>query len=218
MAFSAEGSEFWNKRNVRGTVSTGRQFNEEAINKLIYDAMASDKGLASLASGENLSGGFNSSTKTLLAQDFMTKLIGELAVLSSPEVKETQETTRNRGRSFTGKGGSVICTELVRQGKLPVPLYMAGREYTESLPILTYIGYISWALPIAKWLRKNPEKAKFFAPVAISYYRLISRRSVFESHDTELLGGLVKYVGEPLCNLLGTILVWKAGYGRRQFT
>ena len=52
-----------------GTTTRTRQFDQKAIDKAIYDIMASDQGLAALATAENASGGYKSSGKTLLLTD-----------------------------------------------------------------------------------------------------------------------------------------------------
>ena len=93
-----------------GTTTSQRKISQEGIDKLIYDVLSSDRGLASLAQGENSSGGFGSSTKQMMSQDLVTKLVGELANVTAENVTTTTgtETQRNKKKSPT-----VICTELM---------------------------------------------------------------------------------------------------------
>lgn len=192
------------------TKRTKKNLSAEAIQKLIYDAMSSDAGLAALASGENLAGGSKSSSKTLLAQDMMTKLIGELASVTA----ETEETsgdvkTSKEGR-FLNKTGdnfkTVICTELRRQGLLSQHLYESVGAPWKQVSYFTWRGYCFWAIPIAQKMRTSPLLTAFFEPIVVSRYKLLSG-----DPDFHFLGRLTK-LGEPLCWILGFILAHVAHF------
>jgi len=60
----------------------------EGYNQIIKDVLASDAGLASLATGENLSGGYGSSVKAQLAQDLVLNIAGEMAKLTAPTIEQ----------------------------------------------------------------------------------------------------------------------------------
>ena len=100
-----------------GTRTTQKQFSQEAIDKTIYDIMSADQGLAALATAENASGGYGSSSKTLLAQDLIAKVAGTIAQITAPEVETTS--SKNVKKSFSqtagAKMGTVICTHLAVQ-------------------------------------------------------------------------------------------------------
>lgn len=189
---------------------TKKNLSQEAVNKLIYDVMSSDMGLASLASGENLAGGSNSSSKGLLAQDLMTKIIGELATVTA----ETEETsgdvkTSKEGR-FLNKTGdnfnTVICTELRRQGLLSQRLYESVGAPWKQVSYFTWRGYHFWANPIARKMRTSPLLTAFFEPIVVSRYKLLSG-----DPDFHFLGRLTK-LGEPLCWVMGFILAHLAHF------
>ena len=122
-----------------GTQKSYLDLSPEGYNKIIKDILASDAGLAALATGENLSGGYGSSVKAQLAQDLVLNIAGEMAKLTAPSV------TTSKKKSAAGKLGSVICTELHRQGKLPTALYELGYSHFSSLHPNTVLGYRSWA-------------------------------------------------------------------------
>jgi len=188
-----------------GTSTTQRVFSDEAINKLIYDVLSSDQGLASLASGENLSGGFNSSAKTLQTQDFITKLIGELAVASAPEVKTMEEQTTQTSK----KKATVICTELALQGLLDPDLYDAGGPPSRQVSKITWSGYHCWAIHVVKWMKESPSLSQALLPVVESRYRYLTGVP-----GVHILGRATVFVGQPICYLIGLVLKLRGGYGR----
>jgi len=188
-----------------GTKVSQRKFDQSAIDKLIYDALSSDAGLASLASGENLSGGFNSSSKTLQTQDFLTKLIGELAIASAPLTEETTTSQASSGK----KKATVICTELARQGLLDPDLYEAGGPASKQISYTTWVGYHCWAVRVVERMKTSPRLCRFLLPIVESRYRYLT--SVSGAH---LLGRASIYIGHPVCFLIGTVINWKGTYGR----
>ena len=188
-----------------GTKTTQKILSQEAINKLIYDVMSSDQGLASLASGENLSGGFNSSSKTLLAQDLMTKLIGELAIGTAQTVEDTQSSTASK------KSGAktVICTELARQGLLDPELYEAGGGPSKQVSKTTWIGYHCWAVHVVPKMQKSERLSRAILPIVQSRYLYLTG-----APGVHILGRLSVWVGHPVCYAIGTVINWSGGYAR----
>lgn len=185
-----------------GTSKTQRVFDQAAIDKLVYDVLSADSGLASLASGENLSGGFNSSAKTLQTQDFLTKLIGELAVASAPQVTESTETSRSKSKK------TVICTELRDQGYLPDELYQAGGGPSRQVSYHTWVGYHIWAIRVVAKMKKSERLCKFLAPIVLSRYRYLTGVPGFH-----FLGLLTIVIGHPVCALIGHVVELGGKYG-----
>ena len=183
--------------------TTQKVFSEQAINQLIYNVLASDQGLASLAAGENLSGGFNSSSKTLQTQDFITKLIGELAVASAPTVEDSTSTQTSK------KKATVICTELARQGLLDPDLYEAGGPASKQISYTTWVGYHSWAVHVVEKMKNSPRLSHALLPIVESRYRYLTGIP-----GTHLLGRLSVHVGHPVCFLIGALINLRGPYGR----
>src|SRR5574343_949021 len=192
--------------NTSGTTRSTqkRELSQEAINKLIYDAMSGDKGVAALATGENLSGGYGSSTKALLTQDFMVKLIGELAAVTAPVTTEGE--TQSTQSSKSKKKVSVICTELHRQGLLETELYEhhTAQLHFHMLPAETLTGYYSWAVPLTKYLSSSPKLSAALAPIARARYRMVI------SGEWNFFGWLTLVPGQWICQKLGMILMRKS--------
>jgi len=203
--------------NTENTKTSQKILTQEGINKLIYDALSADQGLASLATGENLSGGYGNSTKALLAQDFMVKLIGELANVTAATVStdNTQKDERTDKVENTSKGGgalkTVICTELYEQGKLSSDLYNHTKAFAhfDALPLDTVKGYHAWAIPVVSLMRKSPRLCNLLLPVVRARYLMVT------TGKFNLLGAITIYVGQPICNLIGKFVTGAAnGYLR----
>ena len=188
-----------------GTKVSQRKFDQSAIDKLIYDALSSDAGLASLASGENLSGGFNSSSKTLQTQDFLTKLIGELAIASAPLTEETTTSQASSGK----KKATVICTELARQGLLDPDLYEAGGPPSRQVSFITWSGYICWAEKVVPVMQRSARLSRALLPIVQSRYLYLTG-----APGVHTLGRLSVYIGHPVCWILGAILTRGGKNGR----
>lgn len=205
LSFGAEIGQ--GKTNIDGTTVKQRVFDQTAIDKLVYDVLSSDRGLASLASGENLSGGFNSSTKTLQTQDFLTKLIGELAIASAPEITKEDKTQRTQEKK--AKTGTVICTELARQGLLCPELYEAGGPASRQISYTTWVGYHCWAVRVAERMKTSSALSLALLPIVVSRYRYLTGES-----GLHILGRLSVWLGHPICWTIGTVINWRGGYGR----
>lgn len=183
--------------------TTQKVFSEQAINQLIYNVLASDQGLASLAAGENLSGGFNSSSKTLQTQDFITKLIGELAIASAPTVEDSSSS------QTTKKKATVICTELARQGLLDPDLYEAGGPASKQISYTTWVGYHSWAVKVVERMKKSERLCRVLLPIVESRYMYL-----VGAPGRHWLGMATIYIGHPVCWIIGTLINLRGTYGR----
>jgi hypothetical protein len=187
-----------------GSKTSQRVLSEEAQLRMIQNALSADNGLAQLLSGQNLAGGNSSSAATLQSQDFMAKVIAELAAVTAP-LQETQESGQSSKKKM-----SVICTELARQGKLPQELYAAGHAHFEATPEFTKRGYWSWATSVVPLMQRSERLSSILAPIVLGRYKMITGRG------WNLLGALTIYLGQPICFLIGAILSLGDSYGRTQ--
>jgi hypothetical protein len=180
-----------------GTRTTQKMLSQEGIDKIVYDILSSDQGLAALSSAENASGGYGSSSKTLLAQDLIAKVAGEIANITAPTVETSNQKTVNKKASAK----TVICTHLAERGYIPITLYLRGMFHTLQLPIETRVGYLSWAERLVPILARNPWLCRLIAPIVLSRYKLIVEGKF------GILGALTVYVGQPLCFILGAFII-----------
>jgi len=186
------------------TSSTKRNISQEGIDKIMSDILGSELGLASLATGENISGGSGSTVKTQLAQDLVTKLAGELAIANAETIATSSTAGYEKDKSMkgqlTGKAGTVICTELVNQDLLDPELYVAGSDHFASLHKRTVIGYQSWACPIVSLMKKYKWISLFFLPIAQARYLHITGRR------KNLIGLLTVLIAQPICYIIGYLI------------
>lgn len=178
--------------------SQKKVLSQEAVDKLIYDVMSSDQGLAALASGENSSGGYGSSTKGLMAQDLTAKLVGEIANITAETI--TTEAASSKEKSKSGKVGTVICTELVRLGLMDRKLYDAGHSHFSSLHPFIVLGYQSWALRVVPLMESRPLLCKFLLAIAVRRYQYIVNGKF------SITGAASVYLAQPVCGLIGAII------------
>lgn len=115
---------------------------------------------------------------------------------------------------FGGGGGassssaSVICTALKEKGELDAELHAKGSAYLASLDTLTVLGYQLWAVAIADKIRKGSKLAMVLTrPVARSRTGLLATHGTFRDHINHPLGTITKYIGEPICKLIGKAAV-----------
>ena len=191
--------------SASGTSTTQKNLSQAAIDKLVYDVLSGDQGLASLATGENLSGGYGSSTKALLAQDFVVKLVGELANITAPTVTTQSQEAKQQSTSKSKKKMSVICTELHRQGLLGDWLYNHPKalKHFESLPWNTVRGYQLWGNPVVARMKKSTALSLALAPIAHGrYVQIVTGKRTFS-------GMLTIYIGQPICYAIGAALALK---------
>lgn len=179
-----------------GSVVRQLDLSPEGYNKIIQDILASDTGLAALATGENLSGGYASSVKAQLAQDLVLNIAGEMAKLTAPSVESTKKVAKKSG----GGMKSVICTELARQGKLPQALYLLGHSHFLSLHPQTVAGYRVWADKVVPLMQKSRDLSNFLAPIALARYKMIVQG------EFSILGAATIYLGQPICFVIGGFL------------
>lgn len=200
-------------QEAKQTTTTGKVLSQDAINKLIYDVSSADQGFASLATGENLAGGYAASTKALLAQDFMVKLIGELANVTAQTVSTEAGSATKQSKSSTNKasGGlkTVICTELHRQGLLSHDLYAhpAAIKHFLALHPYTIAGYQFWGVTVAERMRTSGLLSHLILPVAEARYRMVT------TGRFNMLGAATLYVGQPICFIIGALVNLGARYG-----
>lgn len=105
-------------------------------------------------------------------------------------------------------GGSVICTALMKRGLLDKELYNKGSQYLLTLPKETVLGYHSWALGVAEKI-SNGHKGwiKVCLPFATSRTKLLATSGKVTDHIKHPLGTLTKFVGEPVCWVIGKYLL-----------
>lgn len=111
------------------------------------------------------------------------------------------------GTSSDGAGagdGTVICTELYRQGLMPREIYDADRLFGAAQDAFVLDGYRAWANPVARIMRRSPA---FTGVVNV----IASRWAVEMAYQTgavekgSVAGWAMMAVGIPVCRMLGYV-------------
>ncbi len=93
-------------------------------------------------------------------------------------------------------GGTVLCTELHRQGLLPDDIYRADSEHGKLVEPEVLAGYQMWGIPVARWMRLSGTLTRILRPVVTAWaYHMAGR--------TNWLGSALEVFGVPVCRFLG---------------
>ncbi|MDA3834242.1 MAG: hypothetical protein PF495_12695 [Spirochaetales bacterium] len=98
--------------------------------------------------------------------------------------------------------GTVICTELYRQGEMPGDIYLADSAYGKTLDSDVIAGYQKWAIPLASKMRDSKTITKIIKPAAISWAKHMAYL-VGVREKPNLLGATLLKIGVPICRFLG---------------
>jgi hypothetical protein len=110
-----------------------------------------------------------------------------------------------------GGMGTVICTELYRQGYYSEEIIKADREYGFNMMKTNpeiYFGYLLLADPVVKLMQKS----KLFTK-AIAFFAVPWAKNMAGKHN--LLGEIVSTIGEPLCYIVGKIFKAERKYDQK---
>lgn len=102
-------------------------------------------------------------------------------------------------------GDTVLCTELYRQGLLPLDLYLADSRYGAKLDQETLAGYHAWAEPLAKAMSQSKALTSIVSPFVKAWaYEMAYREGVLSKGNW--LGKVLSFIGEPVCGFIGRSL------------
>jgi len=102
--------------------------------------------------------------------------------------------------------GTVICTELYRQGLLDKEIYLADSTYGALLDDAVLIGYHSWAEGIASKMRDSKILTRVVSLIAIPW----AKEMAFQMGTLDKghwLGKAMNIVGIPICRFIGRLMI-----------
>lgn len=113
---------------------------------------------------------------------------------------KTMSDAEKATHASTGAGksdGTVICTELVRQGIVEKELAEHSTEFAEnSLHKRVHMGYLWWGIPAARLMRKSKVATWFASKLMPAWVNATKGKFT-------LLGWACRIIGEPICYLIG---------------
>lgn len=100
-------------------------------------------------------------------------------------------------------GGSVVCTELNRQGYISDEvLIMEGVYKTRHIDGETYNGYLKLFTPVVGLMKKSKIITQIVRPFGVGVANELAHR-INDKYKPSLLGKLVLKIGLPLCKIVG---------------
>jgi len=109
------------------------------------------------------------------------------------------------GDGGSGGGGRVICTELNRTDELSTLDWVRDIRFTYSKLSKKHIkGYLVWAVPTVRHIKKYPTYRKIWKHIAQHRANDIAWRT--KKGNFDLLGRIYAGIGEPLCWLIGNFV------------
>ena len=105
----------------------------------------------------------------------------------------------------TADSGTVLCTELNRQGKLENEIYELEKIYIDKhITVAEYSGYRILADPLVLLMKKSARFTNFLAPMIRAFsYEMASR--INPTVKGSRLGKFILFAGLPLCRLVFNI-------------
>lgn len=105
--------------------------------------------------------------------------------------------------SYSSGFGTVICTELFKQGYYPLSVYEADQSY--GLKMMNekphiYTGYRFMADPVVSLMQKSRTFTKFVAFFALPW-------ALNMAGEKNVLGAVISMVGEPVCGFIGKTII-----------
>lgn len=101
-----------------------------------------------------------------------------------------------------GESPTVLCTELYRQGLIPLDIYLADSRYGAKLPKEVVLGYQAWAIPLSKGMARSKVLTSIVAPFVQAWaWEMAYRENVLSKGNW--LGKVLSFIGEPVCGFIG---------------
>jgi hypothetical protein len=109
------------------------------------------------------------------------------------------------GGGSGGGDGTVICTELHRQGLMPTAIFVADRKFGAKQDANTMAGYHLWGVPLARLMKRSKLATSIVALFAIPWAKHMAH--TMGAHVTDnLFGKILMKTFKPVCKALGFII------------
>jgi hypothetical protein len=130
------------------------------------------------------------------------------AAKKSAPVTGTTKPGTSGGSGATGGSQRVICTELHKTGEMLTEDWVRDIRFTYSKLTKKHIkGYLYWAVPTVRHIKKYPTYRKIWKHIAQHRANDIAWR--MKQGKFDLLGRIYAGIGEPLCWLIGNFVTDK---------
>lgn len=188
--------------------TTNTSIDAQGLEYLVNEILKGSQGLAATAEGKNAAGIYNSSTDQLLQNDLITQAAGYAASQNKTTTTKSSDTgsvISGIGGLFGGGGGgaaggamglTVICTQLHNSGLMSQENYIYSSTHRPSDTM--YRGYLIWAVPTVRLMRKYPRIQRIMKHIANGRVEQMQGRY-------SLSGCIALWALEPMSWVLGKL-------------
>lgn len=131
----------------------------------------------------------------------------DIVATATGAVTSTAQTILN-GLSSDDDGGSVICTELRRQGLMEDAVWEADERYGEMIRATdpkVYAGYYHWAQHVARWMKNSPALTRIVQVFAKPWAEEMAYQ-MGAQETGNWRGKAIMAIGTPVCRWIGASL------------
>lgn len=116
-------------------------------------------------------------------------------------VSLTDKSGKDNTTKEESKGGWIVCTELVRQNRMPHRFYIYGLQAFSNYDAKGKKGYYIWAVPAVKHLRENPNSllSKALEIVMVARAEYLAAEAGCKKAEKKLSGFLAKHILYGVC-------------------
>lgn len=205
--------------SIPGTTSAAKVaggYDSTTSNMLLgYDAaQASAQG--SIAAGSNLAAITGANANVVSAATGAAVATGGQAVNTTGQSTTVagQTSLQNGGTSNSAVGanvGTVICTQLYRDGHISQEVYDADTLYVrKNFSVITRLGYLSWAVPFVALMRRNKVAYAIGRYFGVAW-SLHCASHYISSIQTNRLGSILIAIVAPICTIIGKFVYANSG-------
>jgi hypothetical protein len=109
------------------------------------------------------------------------------------------------GKKEGGAGGTIVCTELHRQGKIPYRTKMLDHKFGASLSLETMAGYHMLFTPVVRGMRKSKTFSNIVGIFLIPVAKDMASR-VSHLHRPNRFGRIMTNILLPICEATGLLM------------
>ena len=139
----------------------------------------------------------------------------EEAGVLTPEVQAGLDLLNPLGlgeRVISDEVGTVICTEMHRQGYIDDKTLAADASFGKKQDLTVISGYHAWAIPLAAAMKKSKAVTKIVKPIALAWAENMAYSEGIRNKPN-IIGAIIHKIGVPVCKLIGTLrrgVAWQA--------
>ncbi|MCR9215303.1 MAG: hypothetical protein NXI13_16420 [Proteobacteria bacterium] len=123
---------------------------------------------------------------------------------TNPTNVSQSEVDNNNGAGDAGGDGTVICTELRRQGLLPDHIWEADERYAKTVSANIRAGYLLWARPWVRVMRRSKLATNVTYWFAEPWSRHMAHKMGVLKKDS-YFGTALMILGIPICYIASTV-------------